>query len=74
MNAAKGIPTSNYLHETPDKLRLRNLAVYELCFPLKIEAAFRGMHVSPAKHSYWSVTDGRTDGQTDRQTDRRRTK
>ena len=28
-------------------------------------AAFRGMHVSPAKHSYGSVTDGRTDGQID---------
>ena len=36
----------------------------------KIVAAFRGMHVSPAKHSYASVTDGRTD----RQTDGRRTK
>ena len=32
-------------------------------------AAFRGMHVSPAKHSSVSVTDGRTDRQTDRQTD-----
>ena len=32
---------------------------------VKIAAAFRGMHVSPAKHSYGSVTDGRTDGQTD---------
>ena len=28
---------------------------------IKIVAAFRGMHVSPAKHSYGSVTDGRTD-------------
>ena len=37
----------------------------------KIVAAFRGMHVSPAKHSYVSVTDGRTDGQTDRRTDGR---
>ena len=35
----------------------------------KILAAFRGMHVSPAKHSYASVTDGQTDGRTDRQTD-----
>ena len=34
-----------------------------------IVAAFRGMHVLPAKHSYASVTDGRTDRQTDRQTD-----
>ena len=33
-------------------------------------AAFRGMQVSPAKHSYASVTDG----QTDRRTDGRRTK
>ena len=33
---------------------------------IKIMAAFRGMHVSPAKHSYASVTD--------RRTDRRRTK
>ena len=40
----------------------------------KIVAAFRGMHVSPAKHSFgkcdrkvWqkSVTDGQTDGRTD---------
>ena len=31
----------------------------------KNSEAFRGMHVSPAKHSYGSVTDGRTDGQTD---------
>ena len=30
----------------------------------KIVAAFRGMHVSPAKHSYGSVTDGRTDRKT----------
>ena len=30
----------------------------------KIVAAFRGMHVSPAKHSYGCVTDGRTDRQT----------
>ena len=35
----------------------------------KIVAAFQGMHVSPAKHSYESVTDGRTDRQTDGQTD-----
>ena len=35
---------------------------------VKIVAAFRGMHVSPAKHSYGSVTDGQTDGRTDRQT------
>ena len=32
----------------------------------KIVAAFRGMHVSPAKHSFASVTDGQTDdGQSD---------
>ena len=30
-------------------------------FITKIVAEFRGMHVSPAKHSYGSVTDGRTD-------------
>ena len=35
----------------------------------KIVAAFRGMHVLPAKHSYVSVTGGQTDRQTDRQTD-----
>ena len=33
-----------------------------------IVAAFRGMHVSRAKHSYASVTDGRTDRQTDGRT------
>ena len=27
------------------------------------------MHVSPAKHSYASVTDGQTDGRTDGRTD-----
>ena len=37
---------------------------------IKIVAAFRVMHVSPAKHSYGSVTDGRTDRQTDGRTDR----
>ena len=31
----------------------------------------RGMHVSPAKHTYGSVTDGRTDSQTDGRTNRR---
>ena len=35
---------------------------------INIVAAFRGMHVSPAKHSYESVTDRQTDGRTDRQT------
>ena len=42
-----------------------------------IVAAFREMHVSPAKHSYARPPrkcDYRTDTQTDRQTDRRRTK
>ena len=34
-------------------------------------AAFRGMHVSPAKHSSRIVTDGRTDRRTDGQTERR---
>ena len=40
---------------------------------LKIVAAFRGMHVSPAKHSFGKCDrrrDGQTDSQTDRQTDR----
>ena len=48
---------------------------------INIVAAFRGMHVSPAKHSYaWLPrkcdyrTDTHTDRQTDWQTDRRRTK
>ena len=36
----------------------------------KIVAAFRGMHVSPAKHSYASVRGRQTDGRTDRQTDK----
>ena len=31
---------------------------------LNIVAAFRGMHVSPAKHSSGGVTDGQTDRQT----------
>ena len=44
---------------------------------IKIGAAFRGMHVSPAKHSYaWlpKKCDYRTDRQMDGQTDRRWTK
>ena len=41
--------------------------VYNAC--IKIVAAFRGMHVSPAKHSF-----GKCDRRTDRQTDGRRTK
>ena len=44
---------------------------------VKIVAAFQGMHVSPAKHSYvWlpRKCDYRTDRQTDGQTDRHRTK
>ena len=40
---------------------------------VKIVAAFREMHVSPAKHSYGSVTDGRTDRRIDRRTDRQTT-
>ena len=40
---------------------------------LKIVAAFRGMQVSPAKHSSVLVTDGQTDRQTDRRTDRQAT-
>ena len=40
-------------------------------FDNKIVAAFQGMHVSPAKHSYASVTDRQTDRQTDGRTDRR---
>ena len=35
---------------------------------IKIVAAFRGMHVSPAKHSSAGVTDGQTDRQTDGRT------
>ena len=49
-------------------------------FKSNIVAAFRGMHVSPAKHSSGGVdrrtdrqTDGRTDGQTDGRTDRQTT-
>ena len=38
-----------------------------------IVAAFRGMHVSPAKHSSGGVTDVQTDRRTDRQTDGRTT-
>ena len=55
-----------------------NIVAVGHAFWQNIVAAFRGMHVSPAKHSfawlprkfdYW--TDRRTDGHTDRQTDRR---
>ena len=55
---------------------MNNLHVKFENYQANIVAAFRGMHVSPAKHSSEGVTDGRTqtDGQTDRRTDRRRTK
>ena len=46
--------------------------IVEGLFTEKIVAAFRGMNVSPAKHSYAGVTDGQTE--TDGQTDGRRTK
>ena len=36
----------------------------DLSLTIEYRAAFRGMHVSPAKHSF-----GKCDGQTDRQTD-----
>ena len=45
--------------------KVNNLVTFTLTLVLNIVAAFRGMHVSPAKHSYASVTDGQTDGQTD---------
>ena len=44
---------------------------------IKILAAFWGMHVSPAKHSFEKCdrrTDRQSDGRTDGQTDRQRTK
>ena len=45
---------------------LFNLREKKKHFYLKKVAAFWGMHVSPAKHSYASVTDGQTDdGQSD---------
>ena len=65
------------------KLALKQvlIALYQELFwadTLNIVAAFRGMHVSPAKHSYaWLPrkcdyrTDTRTDTQTDGQTDAR---
>ena len=45
-------------------LFIRFECMQNLNLSLKIVAAFRGMHVSPAKHSYGSVTDGQTDRQT----------
>ena len=47
-----------------------NTPLWSEIFYQKIVAAFRGMHVSPAKHSSAEVTDG----QPDERTDRRRTK
>ena len=49
-----------------------SLNLYTLSYSLamkhkKIVAAFRGMHVSPVKHSFGKC-DRRTDGQTDRRT------
>ena len=41
---------------------------WDRAYYYKIVAEFRGMHVSPAKHSSASVTDGPTDRRTDRQT------
>ena len=55
-----------------------NVVILQLSILLiNIVAAFRGMHVSPAKHSYaWlpRKCDYRTDTQTNGRTDRRRTK
>ena len=50
------LPTDRYVYEVETKIPL---------LLQKIVAAFRGMHVSPAKHSF-----GKCDRQTDRQTDR----
>ena len=61
--------------ESADRARLQNKGLlmetvcnYIVISSTNIVAAFRGMHVSPAKHSYGSVTDGQTDRRTDRQT------
>ena len=54
-----------------------NLILFVPTIRANIVAAFRGMHVSPAKHSYawlWRKCDYRTDKHTHAHTDRRRTK
>ena len=53
------LPTDRYVYEVETKIPL---------LLQKIVAAFRGMHVSPAKHSFGKC-DRRTDRQTDRRTD-----
>ena len=56
--------------------RLRCSGIFKVLIWLKnIVAAFRGMHVSPAKDSYaWLPLESVTTGQTHRRTDRRLTK
>ena len=46
-------------------LAVQNFTLKSNRFEQKMVAAFRGMHVSPAKHSYASVTDRQTDRQSD---------
>ena len=53
------------LSSTETTSLFQNIYINYIAFK-KIVAAFRGMHVSPAKHSYGS--DTQTDGRTDRQT------
>ena len=68
----------HFLVASFDKIKI---PIYTMYTVSNIVAAFWGMHVSPAKHSYaWLPrkcdyrTDRQTDRQTERRTDRRQTK
>ena len=57
----------HYTYALTAKMSQRKKNIIFHIYLKKIVAAFRGMHVSAAKHSYGSVTDGQTDrrdGQT----------
>ena len=74
-NIALGGVTDGRTDGRTDRRTDRRRTKWSLCVAMlrrrqkNIVAAFRRMHVSPAKHSSGGVTDGRTDGRTDGQTD-----
>ena len=73
MNRRRAKSTCAYIWRLPGSLcshcrrhlwKINHIKISKLpmLWQKKIVAAFRGMHVSPAKHCYASVTDRQTDG------------